>query len=441
MACRIDEKAVVLMPNLAREVSLENTFDAHRVKDFFLARQPILDRNQDLFAYELLFRSAAAGPANVTNDLSATASVIAHASELGMTNVIGNSLGFINVDAAVLMSDFIHFLPKHKVVLEVLETVEVTERVVARVEELRRAGYSFALDDVVADSANVRKLLPLADIIKVDISVLSAEKLAALGRKFKQAGKKLLAEKVETLAEFQQCLDLDFDYFQGYYFAKPTVLAGRKLTPSQIAIMQLMAQLASDAELADIERCVKQDASLGLTLLRLVNAPSSAIPERVDSLSQALKILGRQQIQRWLQILLYAESDKSRGAASPLLALATTRGRLLELTAENIHSGDRRMAGIAFTVGIMSLMDALFGLPMEDILEKLSVADEVRDALLFRKGLYGDMLKLAECVEQIDTAGPQLAPLLKRLGLSTEQLYALQLAAFEWSDTVSRSTS
>ncbi len=425
------------MTDLHPELSSKAALPVHRARDFFLARQPILNRDQDLFAYELLFRGAEAGPANVTDDLAATASVIAHASELGMENVIGASLAFINVDAAVLMSDFIYFLPKQKVVLEILETVEVTDKIIARVQELGRAGYSFALDDVVADSAGLQKLLPFIDIIKVDITEMDWDSLACLTRQFKQAGKTLLAEKVEGLEQFQHCLDMGFDYFQGYYFARPTVLTGRKLSPPQIALMQLMAQILSEAELPDIERSIKEDASLGLSLLRLVNAPSSGIAQRIDSLNQALQMLGRHQVQRWLQILLYAEPSKSRGAASPLLMLATTRGKLLELMAQKIRPSDRKTANIAFTVGIMSLMDALFDMPMEAILKQLSVADEVRDALLFRTGIYGDMLKLVECIERINTSGPLVAPLLKRLQLSTEQLYALQLAAFEWSNTVS----
>lgn len=410
-----------------------------RVKEFFLARQPILDRDQDLFAYELLFRRTVTGPADVTDDLSATASVIAHASELGLDNVIGSSLGFINVDATVLTSDFIHFLPKQKVVLEILETVEVTDRIVARVEELAQAGFSFALDDVVANSDAVQRLLPLVDMIKIDITDMGRDTLSQLSRHFKGKNKTLLAEKVESFEQFQHCLDLDFDYFQGYYFARPTVLTGKKLSPSQVAIVQLMAQLISEAELSEIERSIKQDASLGLTLLRLVNAPVIRVTPRIDSISQALRLLGRQQIQRWLQILLYAETGKSKGASSPLLALATTRGRLLELIAEKIRPGDRNMAGIAFTVGIMSLLDALFGVPMEDILKRLSVADEVRDALLSRGGIYGDMLKLVESIDQIETNGPLVEPLLEKLHLSAEQLYELQVAAFEWSDVVSNS--
>jgi c-di-GMP phosphodiesterase len=427
------------MPDLADYISPEISFLPHRAKEFFLARQPILNRDQDLFAYELLFRSAAVGPANVTDDVFATASVIAHASELGIDNVIGASLAFLNVDAAVLMSDFIQFVPRQKVVLEILETVKVTDQLVARVAELTRAGYIFALDDVIADSDSVQSLLPLVDIIKVDINGVATNALPGLSSQFKRAGKKLLAEKVETLEQFQACLKLGFDYFQGYYFAKPFVLTGKKLSPSQAAIMGVLAQIISGADISAIERSIKQDASLGLMLLRLVNTPVAGVTQRINSITQALSVLGRPQLQRWLQILLYAEPCKSKGAASTLLTLATTRGKLLELMAEKICPGDRNMANIAFTVGIMSLMDALFDLPMEKILEQLSVSDEVRNALLSRTGIYGDMLNLVKYIEHLKEFGPLVVPLLKKLHLSSEEFNELQLAAFEWSDSVSHS--
>ena len=416
----------------------ESSLRAQRMRDFFLARQPILNREQELVAYELLFRSAAAGPANVTNDLFATASVMAHAAELGMENVIGASLGFLNVNAAVLTSDIVRFLPKEKIVLEILETVKVTDRLVARVAELAAEGYRFALDDITADTEDVQKLLPLVEVVKVDIAAMEGEKLTRLAREFKAAQKKLLAEKVENLSQFQNCLDLGFDYFQGYYFAKPFILSGKKLSPSQLAIVQLMGQLASEADTADIARTIKQDASLGLMLLRLVNTPAAGVSQRIDSLGQALTVLGRRQVQRWLQILLYAEPKKAGSASPPLLTLATTRGRMLELMAEKLQPGNRNVADLAFTVGIMSLMDVLFGMPMENILEKLSVADDVRKALQSRQGLYGDMLKLAESIERLEEAESEIAPLLIKLQLRPDDFYEIQLAAFEWSDSIAR---
>ena len=421
--------------------SLPENGTAHplRVREFFLARQPILDRSQALVAYELLFRNAATGPANVTSDLSATASVIAHTSQLGMEKVIGDSLGYLNVDAAVLMSDIFQFLPREKVVLEIVETMKVTPEILTRIEQLVKEGFRFALDDVIADTTEVKQLLPVVEIIKFDLRDMPLSALLKLTPQFKLAGKALLAEKVETQEQFDTCMKLGFDFFQGYYFAKPVILTGKKLSPSQLAIMQLMGQLNSDADTADIERSVKQDVSLCFNLLRLVNTPAVGARRRIDSVSQALMLLGRSQLQRWLQIMLYAEPCKKGQSMTPLLTLAATRGKLLELIAQQVEPRNQSMADTAFTVGIMSLMDTLFSISMNEILEQVAVIDEVCDALLHRKGVYGSMLRLAEHMERIEEAGSMLDELIDRFRLSSEDLYNLQVSAFEWGDTVARS--
>ena len=406
-------------------------------KDFFLARQPILNRDQVLVAHELLFRRAAAGPAGVVDNLSATAEVIAHASALGLEIVIGDSLGFINIDAEVLLSDVVTFLPHQKVILEILEFVEATPEVIERMAELVKAGFRFALDDVAEDSENIQKFLPLIEIVKIDIKLVGRDKLASLSSLFKAAGKKILAEKVESVEEFQHCVELGFDYFQGYYFAQPVILTGKKIAPSELAVINLMDLIRRDADHAEIERSIKQDASIALNLLRMVNTPASGAHQRIGSLSQALLMLGRNHLQRWLQILLYARTGKENFFPSPLLVLATTRGKLIELIAQRVEPGNRGVADIGFTVGIMSLMDTLFGLPMEKILEQIAVIDEVSNALLERKGIYGEMLKLAEYVERIDETSPLLLQTLEKLQLAIEDLYSLQLAAFEWVDTIS----
>lgn len=430
--CHVESETVPIMSDA--------TPHSLRARDFFLARQPILNRDQGLFAYELLFRNTEIGPANFTSDLSATASVIAHTAQLGIEKVVGDVCGFVNVDAAVLMSDIFHFLPREKVVLEIIETVTATPEVLARVAELKAEGFVFALDDVITDSDDVRKFLPLVDVVKFDLRDMPLSALLKLTPQFKLAGKKLLAEKVESFGQFKICLDLGFDYFQGYYFAKPSVLSGRKLSPSQLSVMELMNLVVSDADSADIEKAIKHDVTLGLNLLRLANAPAFGVRRRVESLSQALAVLGREQLRRWLQIMLYAEPCKKGNSMTPLLLLATTRGKMLELMAQKLRPGNRNIADTAFTVGIMSLMDTLFSMPMQAILEQVAVVDEVGDALHARKGFYGDLLKLAEYLERIEEAEPLLVPLLKKLQLSNDDLYELEVASFEWSDRVLQST-
>jgi len=412
-----------------------------RVKEFFLARQPILDRNQELVAYELLFRSGDVASANITDDLSATAAVISHTAQLGIEKVIGSARGFINVDAAVLISDIVEFLPREQVVLEIVETVEATPEVVARVKELSEQGFQFALDDVITDSADVQKLLPMIDIVKFDLRDMPLSALLKLTPQFKLAGKTLLAEKVESFGQFQICLDLGFDYFQGYYFAKPSVLSGKKISPSQLAVMNMMKLVVSDAENADVERAIKEDAALSLNLLRLANAPAFGTRHRIDSLSQALIVLGRGHLRRWLQIMLYADPKRSSGHPPPLLALATTRGKMLELLARRIEPGNRNLADTAFTVGIISLTDTLFGMEMQAILEQIPVVDEVAQALLHRRGFYGDLLALAEHLERIEEAQDLIPPLLAKLRLSHDDLYELEIASFEWSDSVAHSAA
>jgi EAL and modified HD-GYP domain-containing signal transduction protein len=410
-------------------------------KDFFLARQPILNREQELSAYELLFRSGAAGPANVTDDRAATASVIEHASDLGLVNVIGASQGFVNIDERVLMSDFVKFLPREKIFLEILETVEVTDAVVARVEQLVAEGFRFVLDDVIADSPGLRRLLPYVEIIKIDIMGMKQSRLSELFQIFKASNKKMLAEKVETLDDFKFCHDLGFDFFQGYYFAKPVIISGKKISSSQLKIVRLINMLATDAETTEIEAIIKQEASLGLNLMRLVNTPAFTRAQKISSLKQALTMLGQRQLQRWLQILMYAGAGKADGLMSPLLNLATTRGKLLELMAQKSIPRNQMAADTAFTVGIMSLLDTLFGTSMEKILDQISVADEVKQALLHRNGIYGEMLQLAMHVENLTLPGPLLAASLSRLQLSMDELRVMQIEAFGWSDDITLSAA
>ncbi len=395
---------------------------------FFLARQPILNRSQRLVAYELLYRNAEVHEARVTDGTHATASVIAHASELGMEQVVGDQLAFVNVDTTGLMSDFIHFLPNDKVILEVLESVEPTPDVLRRVQELKQAGYKFALDDVAGESEAVTALRPLMDVIKVDIKQIERGRLPELARYLRNPNQKLLAEKVETVEEFRECMELGFEYFQGYYFARPVILSGKKITPSQLSIMHLLDLLNQDADQREVERSVKHDPLISLNLLRLVNTPAVGARFRINSVGHALIVLGRRQLQRWLQILLYVKGSEFD---SPLLQMATTRGKTMELVMGHTRPSEKVAADIGFTVGIMSLMDALFSVRMGEILDSVNVLDEVRDALLHREGELGLALRLIELIERAQE-GQELTGILHQLDLAPSALYALQREAFEW---------
>ena len=405
--------------------------------EFFLARQPILGRDQHLVAFELLFRTAGATEAHVTDDVAATAAVISHASQLGMETVVGSQLAFVNVTEAALMSDYVRFLPPDKVILEILETVKASPHLIARIEELRTLGFKFALDDIVAESADFTAFVDLVDVIKVDVKAVDPQRLPGLTASLHLLGKTLLAEKVETLEEFRHCLALGFEYFQGYYFARPTIMSGRTIAPSEMAILDLLKLIDSDADNLTIEIAVKRDTLISLNLLRLVNTAAAGVGARIDTVGQALASLGRQQLQRWLQILLYAAPGAKVEMNLPLLQMATARGKLLELMSLKLHPGQRAAADTAFTVGILSLTDALFSIPLKDILDTVDVADDVRAALLEREGEFGDMLKVVELVEKA-VAGKPLAAALRRLDMSVKDLRDIEMAAFEWLNVLAQ---
>lgn len=413
--------------------------------EFFMARRPVMDREQNLVAHELLFceirphadtdgSTPAAMPAE--EEEPAGASVIADVCQHGISRIVGDLLGILYIDAQALMSDVFRNLPPQNLLLELADMPEVTLPVLDRLAALKHDGFRFALA-LHDDRRDVEQLLPMVEAVRIDITGKSRSELGHFSESFRAHGKKLLAEKVDTHEQFRMCHELGFDLFQGYYFTRPQILDGKKLTPSQLAITELMALVASDADFAAIEEAIKSDVALGLNLLRLVNTPAFSV-HRIDSLRQALMVLGREQLQRWLQILLCAAPGHQQPGMVPLLAQATMRGRLMELIAQKVRPGNRSIADTAFTVGIMSLMDALFSMPMDVILQQLPVTEEVCDALLRRQGYYGQLLSLVEYTEWQRKTDTLLQQAIRDMKLSYSDLYMLQLAAFEWADHVTR---
>lgn len=403
----------------------------------FLGRQPILDREQRLVAYELLFRSGSRNAAEFTDGVKATATVIANAfSELGVEAALGNCRGFINVDEEFLFSDVLELLPRHAVVLEILETVPPTPAVVERCRALKAAGFTLALDDVIQLTPEFAELLALVEIVKVDIQPLSRVELMQLAMKLKPTGKQLLAEKVDSREQMEQCLKLGFSLFQGYYFAKPTIIAGKKLDHSQPSLMKLMGLLLGDAATAELEAALKPEPGLTVNLLRMTNSVGAGSHDKITSLNHAITVLGRRQLQRWLQLLVFSSAGKT-GSTNPLLQLAATRGRLMELLAAALRPADAAFADQAFMVGIMSLMPALVAQPIAEIVAPLGLASGVHGALCDGSGELGDLLKLTASSEDGDLAG--LGEILARLApLGPKALNRAQTEALAWANSIDR---
>jgi len=398
----------------------------------FVGRQPIVDRDQRVVAYELLFRSSAQATVADFDEVghAAVRVMVNTFASLGMDAVLGRSLGFFNVTRDVFLSDLVEALPRERVVLEILEDVEPTEDIVERCRDLVAEGFTIALDDWIPDDPR-EILLPYAKIVKVDLPAVPPADLRKLVRKLRRADVQLLAEKVETAEEFAACDKLGFDLFQGYFFAKPIVLEGADLDATKTTLIQLLQQVTGETETATIVETFKQDAKLGLNLLRLVNTAGRAARVRLDTIEGAVRHLGRQQLARWVTILLYARG-KGADMRSPLLTTAAHRGRLMEslVGAADIQDRDGVHAERAFLVGMLSMADALLGRPLDFLVKELRLGDELSRALTHHEGELGELLTMVEAIERGDVE--KFEPALLSRDLDLASLQVLENETYAW---------
>jgi c-di-GMP phosphodiesterase len=395
--------------------------------DAFIARQPIVDSNHQLIAYELLFRhSAHAESAHIESDVDAGITVISNTlCNMGTEWLLKGKLAFVNMEFSMLMSSFSTLLPHDKVVIEVLETVEVSQEVLVRLAELKEAGYRFALDDFYY-RPETEPLLPLADYVKLDVLAHTPAELANMVRQIRKYPVKLVAEKVETPEQFRHCRDLGFDYFQGYYFARPENMVSRIINPSHATVLQLLEKVRQGAETKDLEALFKKDVALTFKLLRYINSAGFGLSCEVQSIRHAVSILGMQPLYRWLTLLLVTAGGSP---TSPTLSrTAITRGRLCELLGKHILS--RSDLDNLFIVGVFSLLPAFLEMPMEQVLERIVISDKIADALLDHEGIYGPFLALVEAVESGDQ--DQLENLALSLMLSPGQVSEAHLQSLAW---------
>lgn len=371
----------------------------------FLGRQPILDKDQALLGYELLFRNDEHNVANVSSPRQATADVVCKAfAELGMANALGTRRGFINIGRDLLFSDAIELLPPQSVVLEIRSDDVFDADTVSRCRSLVGSGYQLALSGQANLGDAAKTLAGTVSYLKLDIS--KENDLASATAALRACGAQLIATHVETRADMARCGSAGFAYFQGYYFAQPSIIEGRRLEPATQTLLRLIALLSADAEIQQLEPLFKHEPALTINLLRLVNSVGVGLSSRISSVRHAITALGRRQLQRWLQLLVFAQtSGQADIARNPLMQLAALRGYFMELLAARKYADKPELREQAFLVGIMSLMPTALGIPMTEILGQISVSAEVRRALSRQEGDLGHLLTLTECYDNNDMAG------------------------------------
>jgi c-di-GMP-related signal transduction protein len=371
----------------------------------YLGRQPILNRDGALIAFELLFRSGTDNLANHLDDGQATAHVVARAiGEMGVDTALGPHLGFVNIGGNMLVDQSLRIIPPARFILEIPVSVARDPENLKHCEMLREAGYRLALDDVTGMFDELPEVLPHFDFIKIDFVRCPREQIAQLVVLFKQHQKTLIALKVESLEEYGLAKELGFNLFQGYYFARPEVLSSRRASASHAALLRLLQVLFADPDTVELEVELKLNPTVVMHLMRLVNSGAFGLGRNVSSIREAIMAAGIDRITRWTQLLLYADRSGVPFDSDPLVQLASVRAHFMERAASRLHNHDRRLLDSAFLTGVFSLIDVVFGGAIEDILSGLALSEPITEAILHRRGVLGQLLALAEAAERGDQA-------------------------------------
>jgi EAL and modified HD-GYP domain-containing signal transduction protein len=401
-------------------------------RESFVARQPILNRRHKIVGYELLFRAAAGDAhADLRNADESTAQVIVDSlATIGIDALIGPMLGFLNTTPRFLESDLVEALPRERVVLEIPAMEEVGPGFEGRCRELARKGYRLALEGLARRDPR-EPLLAFAKFAKLDLRALGGALVKPLARRIKRYPVTLVAEKVETVEEFAACREAGCDLFQGYYFARPVTVVGQRVDPDRSVLMELLMKVGGDGDFEELVDVIKRNTSLTVNLLRLVNSGSLARSTRVKSVPEALLLIGRSQLVRWLTVLLYA-GESQTGMEDALLKVAAKRGRTMELLCKQAAGSAEGPvdADMAYLVGMLSMMDVLFAAPMEQVLGQIQVDEAVREALVHRRGLVGGLLRVEERMER--SAFEEVEGILAEIGLTPDQYALAQREAYAW---------
>jgi len=407
-------------------------------KDAFIARQPILNSEGNLIAYELLFRKRKGDTeSSIIDDMQATAQVLDNAiNNIGVTNLVGNRKAFVNCSYDLLISDILYILDPKIFVLEILEAVPIDDKIVEAVKNFREKGYAIAIDDFVPSIEEFKRVLPIlpfTNIVKLEFPAIPLGDIEKTVKSLHQKGIKVLAEKIETEVDFNICRAANCDYYQGYFFAKPENLNSEKIDINSFGALNLLKSVYEHLEVEKLNSEFKQQPELSVNLIKYLNSAHFALRTQVKSISHAISLLGYDNLKRWLLILAYANKQGGLSEQSALLNNAIHRGTLFEEITKSMNL-DKGVADKAYLMGLISHLDALYKVSIQALLEQLPLDAEINNALISKEGTLGKLLSLAEALETDDINTVQ--SLLDNLLISVEDLNTALTKAYEASNSI-----
>ncbi len=399
--------------------------------EHFIARQPIFDTKGRVYAYELLFRSGLHNYFDCDDQDHAAASVIANSNLLfDLNEMTSGTRAFINCTRRVLTEELMTTLPRNQVVVEVLEDVEPDPELIAACKALKQQGYVLALDDFVYHK-NYEPLLELADIIKVDFLLSDVEEQERLAKTMIPRGIKMLAEKVETHEVYEHARQMGYQYFQGYFFAKPVIISRKDIPTNKMQFMRILKEVHSeDVDFQKLGKTIQSEVSLSYKLLKLINSAAFALRHRVTSIVQALSLLGLKEIRSWVSLLSISFMADDKPAE--LINSSLIRARLCEELALPCGFGARK--DDMFLMGLFSLLDTIMSRPIDEILSEIQVEEDIHEALIGEPGPLNNILELVKAMEKGEW--DSLADNAEKLGIDEQLLPAAYVDAVKWTQDI-----
>jgi len=390
------------------------------VNQIFIGRQAIYDRRMRVYGYELLYREGNTANAPGMSGTTASARVILNAfMEMGLERIVGQRRAFIN-----LTRDFFTDLPpipfeQEQVVLEVLEDIETDRQLVENIARLADQGYLLALDDFEFEK-KWDQLLPLVHIIKVEVPAVNLKQLPRKINRLRKYGVKLLAEKVETREEYQALRNMGFDYFQGYYFSRPQIVHGRRITENQAITLKLLSRLSDkNVSTEELVELISHDPGLSFKILRYLNSAAIGLHCRIASIRQAIIYLGLERLRAWSVLAAMAQV---RDKPLEILRTALVRSHMCQALVSAVKPEQSEMA---FATGLLSILELLMDRPLKELIVQLPLAKTISHAILYHEGVCGAALDCAIAQERHDW------PRIRFAGLSQEAIQEIFLQSAE----------
>jgi len=399
----------------------------------FVARQPIFDRDQNIYGYELLFRSGLENYFRCMHADQASSSVIADSFLLfGVRSLTQGRKAFINFTRKLITSQSATLLPREQVVMEVMENIQPDDQVIAACRALKQQGYLIALDDFVF-SENLKPLIDLADIIKVDFLATPALVRKHLVQSYARRGIIMLAEKVETHEQFHEALELGYKYFQGYFFSKPEIVSRSDVPAYKHHYLLLLQEInRPEPDFVKLEDVIKRESSLCYKLLRYLNSAAFAFSREITSIRHALSLIGVEEVRKWASLLVLAGLGEDKPSA--LVLGSIFRAKFCEDLAPAAGLANRAMD--LFLMGLLSMMDAIVERPMSEILSELAISTDIKIALLQARAqnLFRAIYELVLAYERGDWE--RISRLAAAMRANEDRIAEAYLAAVKWSQEV-----